>query len=506
MNTNVLPLGLVFTFLLVGFWNYFSFNVSSVHEILVHQQSFEKEFTPIFDTYIAEGKGHENFSGSDSLNVGYDTDRGLGLHYSILSFYISDTIPIDSRILQATLSLNLDGGERRSPLAVSAKLCDTDIPIDVTWQTYDECAGNLVGNSVQSINDDLERHAWTIKDLVQHWSASRNTQSVNLVLQIDETLSSDHERSFASSETERKPILRIIFEQTPTPTPTSTHTPTPVPPTPTPPIKLQVDTNWQSSSGSPEPDATAVHHGDTVDVTLNASNISSELSSIVITSTIPSGFDLVANSASGEPTISTTDPLQLIWDLDGLMAEQPVAVMREYSIDRQTVELEFEAGAPPDSSRAKTNITFSIKDPPGGDGYCYKWDFGDGKGYHLMGMHTIDYVYQSNSGSPFNISVIVTKQKDLPDDENSQTQIPEYYYAKAETTITIRNRSNGAAAKTYKSDCEIQSGVQDVVITAQLSGGQNDPVSASALIAPSKHIYVPLICQGTCENMTHVQK
>jgi len=458
------------------------------------------------DTYVAAGNDNDSFSGEEGLYVGYRRRNAQGRQRSLLKFSIDDNQLRNSHpdsnitVTSATLKLHMwNASDDNDELKLRIERMLVDWEPTITWN-------QLVSIPLPTEPDvefgvrwvDLGEISVNIAPILQSWMDDREFNTpLSLLLSSEDGENTERFRAFVAKDCARDicsnlaPSLAFTYQIVP-------PTPTPIPPTPTPPIALQVNTEVRPSPATT--DTNQVYVDDEIDVALITSNIPSTTTTPILISTFPSGFELVPDSASDNPIIDVTASLTqtqtITWSTPWMNSDLSIdtinIVTQTYTIRRATINQSFQPNKPPTQSRPKTNITFELKDPPSEDGYCYKWDFGDGDDsvFQLKDKRKIEYVYENSDESPFTVSVTITEPKDA----NSSSGIPQFFRAAVTTEIEIKGRSGQTSAQTYKSDCGIQEGIQDIVITVQLQNDLSEPVSASALIAPSKHTYMPIIC------------
>jgi len=462
----------------------------------------------IYDTYVSSGRPDETFSNKTGLYVGHWEVNGRNKRRSLIQFSIVDSELQDAgpraqiTVNSATLTLfQRNSSLENEDLKIRAQRITGNWDSSVTWNQLQNPSQlpNVLSEPVHEFDvrwAELERVSVDLTLILQSWIDERQFETpFSVLLSATDEERENYFRAFVSKDctdadcANLEPSLAFTYDiipPTPTPTPTST---------PTPPIALHIE--MQPTPSTP---VTEILPDDEINVALITSNIPSTTTNVSLISTFPSGFELVPDSASDNPIIDVTASLTqtqtITWSTPWMNSDLSVdtlnTVTREYTIKRATINQSFQPNKPPTQSRPKTNITFELMNPPSEDGYCYKWDFGDGDDsvYQLMDKRKIDYVYEDSSESPFTVTVTITE----PKGENSSSDIPRFFRATATTEIEIKNPARQASAQTYKSDCGIQEGIQDIVITAQLQNDLSEPVSVSALIAPSKHTYMPIIC------------
>lgn len=472
-------------------------NADGIRRSAVNQVAYPHAVSilPSNDTYITEGRPDTEWDTEPSMWVGKNTDGGYGTQRSLLGFDLS-FIPAGSVITNARLALSVGAFTTEDvSIDVSVRRADIDWQTLLTWNTV---APSLNTNrepvAVKSVPPvDSGQFTWDVTSIVNELG-QEDTTFLSLLLMGNESVN-NHERAFWSTDCDEstcapssgmRPRLMIEYDEPTSVPPTLMPTSTPVPtstPTPTPSIDLSITADWQSAANS---STTAILPDIPFGIELVATNGSADLSNVVLTSAIPSGFELITDPIPNGGSIDNSQsPSVIIWNSGSLTANE--TMVRTYEIKLSPVDpltLEFDSASPPDTAIIGTETAFALvsNSIPIGDVYCYLWNFGDGTEYRIS-QGALTYIYEFSGNYTVTVSIAG----------------PDNYRARAETTITIegppKNPPDSISPPVSNCAYPEDEGVQNVFIPVEVTGESNDETYSdmvSGIVAPSAQLYIPL--------------
>jgi uncharacterized repeat protein (TIGR01451 family) len=246
------------------------------------------------DTFIASGQPDRTWATHRTFWVGHDQSGGYKTEESLIKFD-AGVIPQSSRVTSAVLSLYLSamvpGGD--APMTVSAFLVNSDWAESVTWNSRPVAIDSSAAASTV-VSAQFGWYQWDLTAALQSWLDGPRSVPFSLLLRGDK-VDGQHERAFWSkdcSDTEcagNRPRLEVQWEVL-TPTPTATHTPTPTATPTATPLPPRLDVRFTNDPIGPVPP------GGLITYTIRYENTGGEdLTSVVITGSIPANTDLVSD-------------------------------------------------------------------------------------------------------------------------------------------------------------------------------------------------------------------
>lgn len=380
--------------------------------------------TAIADTFIASDKSSQRRPNLDIFWVGHNQSLDIGRQKALLKFALpSSVLPTNSTIVSAELRVEVAGTTTNDrDINVNVSRLTGEWQENINWNEYSDPANGLntsLPTAPIAINTSLNKpYNWDVKEILVEWMADPDRGAeLSLVVESSET-SGDHERSFWSKDCNvadcgpepagRRPQLIINYESpTPTPMPTPTLSSTPTA-TPTPiPLDLSLSAVAATQAG------TTTFSGDffTIDIIATNLNVITATNAITftnafITSTFPSGFQLVGDM-NGGVTKTVANTTYLTWDLGVLTPEE--AIPRTYKIKRiETGTVSFKPNRPPITGTINTTLDLDLDLAAPLDEYCYEWDFGEGPEsiYTIRGQPRLTYTYVNTGTYDVNVRVL----------------------------------------------------------------------------------------------------
>ncbi|MEZ4683804.1 MAG: DNRLRE domain-containing protein [Caldilineaceae bacterium] len=186
--------------------------------------------TPVADVLVSSGQPENRYSDSEFISVGYEVAQNLEVLRTLLKFDLA-TIPSNSEIMSATLSLELAGATGTdAEMDIFVQRIDSESwTEDINWKEYEDTEiTEYPGIASVIVNKDLGVHTWIVTEQLLGWIENRPDSSHIGFIMTGNELPEQHQRAFWSKECNENscshfPTLeihyRLVADPLPAPTP-----------------------------------------------------------------------------------------------------------------------------------------------------------------------------------------------------------------------------------------------------------------------------------------------